>query len=70
MKKEEFIYKSNDKKTDIHGVKWLPEKEVKGIIQIVHGMTEHILRYEEFAEYFKDSRCDVIMEITEELPIH
>lgn len=54
MKKEEFIYKSNDKKTDIHGVKWLPEKEVKGIIQIVHGMTEHILRYEEFAKYFTE----------------
>ena len=25
---------------------------------------------EEFAEYFKENRCDVIMEITEELPIH
>ena len=24
----------------------------------------------EFAEYFKENRCDVIMEITEELPIH
>ena len=25
---------------------------------------------EEFAEYFKENRCDVIMEITEELPAH
>ena len=26
--------------------------KIKGLIQIVHGMTEHIDRYEEFAEYF------------------
>ena len=24
----------------------------------------------EFAEYFKDNRCDVILNITEELPVH
>ena len=25
---------------------------------------------EEFAEYFKENRCDVVMKITEELPAH
>ena len=29
---------------------WLPEGEVKGILQIVHGMTEHMGRYENLAE--------------------
>lgn len=28
------------------------KSQIKGCIQIVHGMTEHIDRYEEFAEYF------------------
>ena len=30
-------------------VMWLPEEEPKLILQITHGMTEHIGRYEEFA---------------------
>ena len=28
---------------------WLPEGETKAVLQITHGMTEHIGRYEEFA---------------------
>ena len=30
---------------------WLPESNVKAILQITHGMTEHIGRYEKLAEY-------------------
>ena len=30
---------------------WLPEGEVKAVLQITHGMTEHMGRYEAFAEY-------------------
>ena len=37
----------------IHGVRWCPDDgEVKGVIQIAHGVTEYILRYRDFAEYF------------------
>ncbi len=33
--------------------RWKPDIiDYKGIIQIVHGMAEHVKRYEEFAEYF------------------
>ena len=52
MKKEEFYYKSEDGKTDIHAVKWLPDTEPKAILQIAHGVTEYIERYEELAKYF------------------
>ena len=52
MKKEEFYYKSADKITNIHACIWIPEEEIKGVIQIAHGVTEYILRYEEFAKYF------------------
>lgn len=49
--KKEISYMSKDEKTIIRGVLYLPDQEPKGIIQIVHGMIEHIGRYEEFAKY-------------------
>lgn len=52
MIKNEFYYLSADNKTQIHAVEWKPEKEIIGVIQIAHGVTEHILRYEQFAEFF------------------
>lgn len=51
MKKVHIQYLSHDHKTLIHAVRWIPDKEVKGILQISHGMVEFIERYEEFAEY-------------------
>ena len=54
MKREEIYYLSADKKTKIHAVEWKPEGEIKGIIQIIHGVTEHILRYEECAKFFTE----------------
>ena len=32
-------------------VLWLPEGEVRYVLQITHGMTEHMGRYEDFAQY-------------------
>ena len=52
MIKQEFYYPSADEKTQIHAVEWKPKKEIIGVIQVAHGVTEHILRYEHFAEYF------------------
>ncbi len=52
MIKNEFYYPSADGKNQIHAVEWKPESEVKGVIQIAHGVTEYILRYEDFANFF------------------
>ena len=49
--KKEFCYPSRDGVTQIHAVEWIPEGEVKGVLQICHGMVEYINRYHEFAEY-------------------
>lgn len=38
--------RSSDKIHDLCGVVYLPKGEAKGIFHIVHGMTEHIARYE------------------------
>ena len=51
MKKEEFSYKSSDKFTDIRALRYIPDSEVKAVLQIAHGMVEFIDRYEKFAEY-------------------
>ena len=51
MATNEIFFKSNDNKTNIHMVTWVPEGEVLGIVQINHGVSEHIGRYAEFAEF-------------------
>lgn len=55
-KQENYTFQSADEqKTTIHAVKWLPESgEVKGVIQLVHGMIEYIERYSQFAEYLTE----------------
>lgn len=48
VKQIQFL--SSNKTHTIHGMMWKQEGiEVKGIIQIVHGMVEHIERYDMFA---------------------
>ena len=56
MNKREFYYPSADGKTTIHAVEWTPSnvRHYKGIIQIAHGLSEHIMLYEPIAEYFTD----------------
>ena len=51
MVRSEFTFLSADGKTPIHAVEWLPEGQVQAVLQISHGVSEYILRYESFAEY-------------------
>ncbi len=51
MEPQHFTYQSNDKVTDIHAVKWVPDGKVKAVLQISHGMTEYIERYHDFAVF-------------------
>ena len=52
MSIENYSFKSaDDTKTTIHAVKWTPEGEPVAVLQIAHGMQEHIERYTGFAEY-------------------
>lgn len=56
MNRRDFYYPSADGKTTIHAVEWMPQnaRHIKGIIQIAHGLSEHILLYEPVAKYFTD----------------
>lgn len=52
--KETVHFTSTEGKTQIRGVVWWPEAEPRGIVQVVHGMAEHIMRYEPFALYLNE----------------
>ena len=51
VKKEDFTFDSRDGSSKIHAVRWVPEGKVVCILQINHGMAEHLARYEEMANY-------------------
>lgn len=46
----------------IHGCRWIPAGEVKAIVQIVHGISERMERYEELAEYLNSQGILVVGE--------
>ena len=48
---EEFTFLSSDGQTRLHAMLWLPEGEIRGILQIAHGVAEHAARYDGFARY-------------------
>lgn len=55
IKKEDFYFDSRDGEHKLHAVRWIPEAEKPVcIVQIVHGMTEHINRYDHFANYLAE----------------
>lgn len=46
----EFFYDSRGEGR-IHACRWTPEGEIRGVVQIVHGIAEYALRYDGFARY-------------------
>lgn len=51
----EFYYPSSTGKHSIRGLKCEPEGAVRGIVQIAHGIAEHIDRYRDFMAFLADS---------------
>ena len=49
--KNEFYFASSDGANQIHAIEWIPEGEPRAVLQMCHGMTEHIERYHDFATY-------------------
>lgn len=59
MEKSDFYFDSSDGVTKIHCVKW-NVKNPKAILQIAHGVTEYIDRYEELARYLNEKGIVVV----------
>lgn len=52
MKKTERFFPLENSDTKLHAYTWEPEDaEIRGVVQLVHGMAEYIDRYNDFAEY-------------------
>lgn len=49
---EELTYRSADGESTIHAYVWSPRGEVKGVIQLSHGMCEYVQRYTAWAHRF------------------
>ena len=60
VRKEELTYKSRDRQTMLHAIRWIPEGEPVAILQIIHGMQEYIDRYDEFANFLAERGILVI----------
>ena len=61
INKEEFYFDSRDGVHKIYAVKWVPDSgKPVCIVQIVHGMAEHISRYEAFATYLANKGILVV----------
>lgn len=60
MSKNELFFQSNDNMTNVHMITWEPDSEVLGIVQINHGVSEHIDRYDEFAKFLNSKGILVV----------
>ena len=57
----EFTINSTDKRSRLHVLKWLPDSgEVKAVLQLAHGIAEHVERYDEFACFMAESGFAVV----------
>lgn len=51
----EFEFLSADGKTGIHVREYVPQEEIKGVVQIAHGVAEHSERYDEFMRFLAEN---------------
>ncbi|HNZ54683.1 MAG TPA: alpha/beta hydrolase, partial [bacterium] len=49
-----FIFTTHDG-AQISAAKWIPDGEVKAVVQIVHGMNEYIERHAKTAEFLANN---------------
>ena len=56
----EFTFLSSDGKTQLHAMQWLPEGTPRAVLQISHGVAEHIGRYDGFARYLNEQGIAVV----------
>ena len=56
----EFTFLSSDGKTQLHAMQWLPVETPRAVLQISHGVAEHIGRYDGFARYLNEQGLAVV----------
>ena len=56
-----FTFLSSDGQTALSAREYLPEGDPVGIVQIVHGIAEHIARYDAFAAFLAEHGYIVVL---------
>ena len=60
VQKTDYYMSSSNGTDKLHLVEWQPEGEVRGILQVSHGMIEYIDRYDRFARFMAERGFVVI----------
>ena len=48
---QEFYFPSSDGVHSVHVQEWVPEGQPRAVVQLVHGIAEHVSRYDPFARF-------------------
>ena len=51
----DYTFLSCNQKTNIHVRRCTPDGEIRGVVQIAHGIAEHVERYDGFARFLADN---------------
>ena len=51
----DFTFESSTGVNTIHARKCVPEGSVRGVVQIAHGIAEHVGRYEDFMAFLAEN---------------
>lgn len=57
---QEFTFPSSDGAHSVHGTWWLPEGRPRAVVQLVHGISEHMGRYDPFARFLAEHGFAVV----------
>lgn len=57
---QDLTFPSSDGIHSVHGVWWTPEGPPKAVVQLVHGISEYIERYDPFARFLVDHGYAVV----------
>ncbi len=60
MREREFYLPSSDGMHQLRCIEWIPDGTIKAVLQITHGMVEHIERYREFCVWMAEQGIVVI----------
>ena len=52
---QDFYFQSSTGRTSIHALKCVPDSKPRAVVQIAHGVAEHIDRYRPFMEFLADN---------------
>ncbi len=55
MEIHEFYIPSSSGLANLHCMEWIPNGEVKAVVQIAHGMMEHVGRYGSLRNSLRDT---------------